>query len=227
MNDHGQSSEIMNVDEERNPALGRAERNKRDKRERILRAARELFRKQGFERTTISQITERADVGKGTLFLYARSKEDLLVMFFREEVGRSMDRGFATVPIAPLIEQVLHVFGVMLDQNRRNLDLGRIFAKEVPFASGEHHAIAEVMSGFYDRMSTLIEQAQARDEVPRKVVPRALAHNLFALYFFMLLGWLGGSIRGAPEKTLREMVELQFCFGEAAGAPSRRRTKPR
>jgi AcrR family transcriptional regulator len=205
-------------------APGRAERNKREKRERIMRAARELFRKHGFEATTVSQIAERADVGKGTLFLYAGSKEELLVMFFREDVGRSMDRGFNTVPDAPLLEQVMHVFGVMLDQNRRNLDLGRTFAKEVPFVGGDRHAIAEVMSGFYDRMSMLIEQAQARGEVPRQVAPRGLAHNLFALYFFMLLGWLGGSLAGAPEATLRAMLEVQFFgLGNAANGERRRR----
>jgi AcrR family transcriptional regulator len=200
--------------EDQAPAISRAERNKRDKRERIMRAARELFRKHGFQRTTISEIAERADVGKGTLFLYARSKEELLVMFFREDVGRSMDRGFNTVPDAPLIEQVMHVFGVMLEQNRRNLDLGRTFVKEVPFVGGDRHAIAEVMSGFYDRMSMLIERAQARGEVAPAIAPRALAHNLFALYFFMLLGWLGGSVRTSPEPVLREMLELQL-FGIA------------
>ena len=205
--------------------IGRAERNKRDKRERIMRAARELFRRHGFERTTISEIAERADVGKGTLFLYAGSKEELLVMFFREDVGRSIDRGFNTMPDAPLADQVMHVFGVMLDQNRKNLDLGRTFAKEVPFVGGDRHAIGEVMSGFYDRMAMLIEQAQTRGEVPREVAPRALAHNLFALYFFTLLGWLGGSIRAAPEATLRQRVELQlFGCGRSPG-PARRSRK--
>jgi AcrR family transcriptional regulator len=207
------------------PTISRAERNKRDKRERIMRAARELFRKHGFERTTISEIAERADVGKGTLFLYAGSKEELLVMFFREDVGRSIDRGFNSVPQAPLVDQVMHVFGVMLDQNRRNLDLGRTFVKEVPFVGGDRHVIGEVMSGFYGRMSMLIEQAQARGEVPREIAPRALAHNLLALYFFMLLGWLGGSVRAQPEAALREMVELQFFgFGKTPG-PARRSRK--
>ncbi len=190
-------------------AISRSERNKRDKRERIMRAARYLFRKQGFERTTISEIAERADVGKGTLFLYARSKEELLVMFFREDVGRSIDRAFNTAPDAPLPAQALHVFEVMLEQNRRNLDLARTFAKEVPFVGGDRHAIEQVMGGFYARMAVLIERARARGEVRRGIAPRALARNLFALYFFVLLGWLGGSLE-SPEPALREMLELQL-----------------
>jgi tetracycline repressor-like protein len=50
------------------PVLGRAERNKCDKRNRILRATRELFRRKGFHQTAVSEIAELADVGKGTTF---------------------------------------------------------------------------------------------------------------------------------------------------------------
>src|SRR5277367_4078990 len=89
--------------------VGRAERNKRDKRARIVAAARELFRTKGFEQTTTSQIAELADVGKGTLFFHARSKDELLVMVFQEEMGRTIVRAFATVPPAPLLEQAMHV----------------------------------------------------------------------------------------------------------------------
>ena len=58
--------------------IGRAERNKRDKRERLIRAARELFKTKGFQATTTSEIAELADVAKGTLFFHAKSKEGLL-----------------------------------------------------------------------------------------------------------------------------------------------------
>jgi AcrR family transcriptional regulator len=71
--------------------VGRAERNKRDKPARIIAAARELFRTKGFEQTTTSETAELADVGKGTLFFYARSRDELLVMMFQEDMGRALD----------------------------------------------------------------------------------------------------------------------------------------
>src|SRR5437773_8537171 len=97
--------------------LGRAERSKREKRERLIHAARRLFQTKGFAATTTAEIAELADVGKGTLFFHAKSKEALLVMMFQEDVGESVERAFGRVPKAPLIDQLMHVFGVMLKQN--------------------------------------------------------------------------------------------------------------
>jgi AcrR family transcriptional regulator len=57
---------------------GRRERKKREARNRILQAAFELFRKHGFAGTTVEEIAERADVGKGTVFNYFPQKAAFL-----------------------------------------------------------------------------------------------------------------------------------------------------
>jgi AcrR family transcriptional regulator len=149
--------------------IGRAERNKRDKRERLIRAARELFKTKGFQSTTTSEIAELAKVAKGTLFFHAKSKEALLVMMFQEEVGDAIQRAFAKVPAAPFIEQLMHVFGVMLRQNQRDLGLARIFVKELAFVRGERHGIDLVMEGLFNRLSGLIERAKDRGEIAKEV----------------------------------------------------------
>ena len=60
--------------------VGRRVQNMRDKRERIFRAAHELFTERGFDRVTTQEISERADVATGTLFRYAASKSELLLL---------------------------------------------------------------------------------------------------------------------------------------------------
>jgi AcrR family transcriptional regulator len=60
---------------------GRRARRKVELQERILRAALELFERQGFFATTVEQVTEAADVGKGTFFNYFPSKEHVLAGF--------------------------------------------------------------------------------------------------------------------------------------------------
>jgi len=54
----------------------------------ILRAAWGLFERQGFFSTTVEQITEVADVGKGTFFNYFPSKEYVLAGFGEMQVGK-------------------------------------------------------------------------------------------------------------------------------------------
>jgi TetR/AcrR family transcriptional regulator, cholesterol catabolism regulator len=60
------------------PTRGRRDRRKLEMRERIVQAAVELFSSRGFSRTTVEDITEMADVGKGTFFNYFPSKEHVL-----------------------------------------------------------------------------------------------------------------------------------------------------
>ena len=51
----------------------------RDKRDRIIEAAIMVFHEHGYERARISDITDSLGIGKGTLYLYFRSKKDLLL----------------------------------------------------------------------------------------------------------------------------------------------------
>lgn len=207
--------------------IGRAERNKRDKRERLIRAARELFRTKGFEATTTGEIAERADVAKGTLFFHAKSKEALLVMMFQEEVGEAIELAFEKVPDAPFIDQIVHVFETMLRQNERDLDLARIFVKELAFVSGERHGIDLVMEGLFGKLNRLIEAAKLGGDIAPHVDAPLLSYNLFALYFVFLMLWLGEVPPSAPRirPSLREMLELQIN-GVSNSAVKRRPIKP-
>jgi len=68
--------------------VGRRARRQAETRARILRAALDLFARQGYTDTTIEQITEAADVGKGTFFNYFPSKEHVLAGFGELQLGK-------------------------------------------------------------------------------------------------------------------------------------------
>jgi AcrR family transcriptional regulator len=59
----------------------RRQRRSAELRERLFRAALELFAQKGFVETTVEDITEAADVGKGTFFNYFPSKDHILLAF--------------------------------------------------------------------------------------------------------------------------------------------------
>ena len=58
--------------------MNRRERRSSKTRERLFRAAMTLFRDRGFHKTTVEDITNAADVGKGTFFNYFPSKDHIL-----------------------------------------------------------------------------------------------------------------------------------------------------
>ena len=66
---------------------GRLERRKRERRMRIYAVAIGLFRTQGFERTTVSQIAEAADIVPATFFNHFQSKNALLGQMTTEALG--------------------------------------------------------------------------------------------------------------------------------------------
>lgn len=65
------------------PPPGRRERKKIETRQRLFRAAMELFQEKGFDATTIDEIAERADVAKGTVFNYFPQKTSFLTASYQ------------------------------------------------------------------------------------------------------------------------------------------------
>jgi len=175
--------------------IGRRERNKLEKRSRIVAAARRLFAEQGFAETTTQQIAESADIGTGTLFLYARSKEDLLVMVFHEEMLATAEQAFHDLPgDMPLIDQVMQVFEHMVSYHERDLVLARLLLKEIlmPDRQDRSQELSHLMGSIYAGFGQLVTAAQHSGTVSTRFDPVLTAQSLFAIYYLGLLSWLGG-----------------------------------
>src|ERR1700729_1595534 len=69
-------------------APDRRQRRSSQTRERLFRAALDLFAKHGFADTTVEDITNAADVGKGTFFNYFPSKDHILIAFSDMQLGK-------------------------------------------------------------------------------------------------------------------------------------------
>jgi len=120
------------------PPLGRRERSKRDKRERILIAARELFAADGVGGVTTQQIADRADVAIGTLFLYASTKAELLIMVQNEKFAAAIDDGLAAIAAdatqnADPLESVMAVIRPVVVCAREQIENGRVYLHELVF----------------------------------------------------------------------------------------------
>src|SRR3974377_2094643 len=68
--------------------FSRRERRSNELRERIFRAAVQLFARKGYTETTVEDITNAADVGKGTFFNYFPSKEHTLAAFGQFQIAK-------------------------------------------------------------------------------------------------------------------------------------------
>jgi len=194
---------------------GRRERNKQEKSERIVAAARALFADKGFEATTTAEIATRADIGVGTLFLYFASKEDLLVRVFREDMDHVADDAFASLPPGgSLLDELVHAYGALVALHERDRALARAFVKELMFVGDPNRASVDAfIGGLVDRTAARIEHAQRAGAFDPAAPAHAIAENLFRLYIAMLQNWLGfrSTLASADHiARLRRAFELQL-----------------
>lgn len=125
--------------------LGRRERNKQQKLERITAAAAELFAAHGVDDVTTQQIAEKADVGTGTLFLYAKTKGELLLLVQNAHYAVALETGrTAAAREADTIDATMALLRPIIECNRVQVENGRTYLREMVFGNpaDAHHAEA-------------------------------------------------------------------------------------
>lgn len=125
--------------------LGRRERNKQQKLERITAAASELFAEHGVEDVTTQQIADKADIGAGTLFLYAKTKGELLLLVQNAHYAEALERGRADAATIPdVLDAVMSIVRPIVECNRVQVDNGRTYLREMVFGdpTEPHHGKA-------------------------------------------------------------------------------------
>src|SRR5947207_11056152 len=70
--------------------MGKRAQNKAAIRKRIVTAALSLFQTKGFDATTTRAIARKAGIAEGTVFNYFRTKEDIALHFFEQEVDQAI-----------------------------------------------------------------------------------------------------------------------------------------
>src|SRR6476469_8850625 len=111
-------------------ADGRADRS--EKRDAILRAATDVFAGRGFFNAQVADVARAAGVAAGTVYLYFRSKDDLLVSIFERTMREAIADGRACVaPLGDPIEQLRAIARVHLDRLGRDRSLAVVFQVEL------------------------------------------------------------------------------------------------
>lgn len=189
---------------------GRRERNKREKRARIIAAARALFEKQGYRATTSQQIADAAGIAAGTLFLYAKSKEDLLVLVFADEMRALIERAYRSIDAdAPFLEQVTALFRRFVAYHARDAAIARELIRETTFLSNRDYAadMIAITQAIVEKIVLFADRAVERGELDARTDRLTLANCLFSLYYQQLQTWLSGYVtRREFERSLGTML---------------------
>src|SRR5271157_990115 len=106
--------------------MGRRERRAAETRLRLFRCALQLFSERGFSNVTVEDITESADVGKGTFFNYFDSKEHVLGVMAEIQISKVREAlTQAEAGERPIRSVLQHLFKHLAEEPGRSPDLAR------------------------------------------------------------------------------------------------------
>lgn len=162
---------------------GRRERNKQQKLERITAAARQLFGDHGVDAVTTQQIADLADVGTGTLFLYAKTKAELLVLVHNVKLAEAIDEGLADAEKADdSLDAIIRIIRPIIVCNRAQIENGRTYLRELVFGdpTEPHHAKGLELTGQVDQaISEILQRAHGVDQHEADRLARIISATLF------------------------------------------------
>ena len=103
-----------------------------DKRDALLRAAIDTFAARGYYNSQVADIARAAGLAAGTVYLYFRSKDDLLVSIFERVMSDAIAEGRAALAgIADPLERLRRIAHLHLDRLSRDRDLAVVFQVEL------------------------------------------------------------------------------------------------
>ncbi len=141
-------------------ATNRVEKN--NKYHQILEAAVKVFARQGFHQSTVAQIAKEAGVADGTIYLYFKNKDDILVQFFRFRTQQVFESFREAVDGAETsTDKLRNLVRRHLAEFQRDRDGAVVYQVETHQNSRLAEAQIREMSKMYrDLISEIIEQGQ-------------------------------------------------------------------
>jgi len=200
------------------PALSdRRHRRSLEIRERLFRSALDLFAERGFSDTTVADITNAADLGKGTFFNYFPSKDHLLLAFAEMQLAKLQSVLEHLRTTAEPLPQFLRTLAVrMTAEPGRNPSIVRAML----LANLSSTPVREAMRGNQARGHALITEfvaiGQRRGELRKDLPAGDIAHVFRQTVFGTLLIW---SLYGDDSLAERVRTALDVLWQGLAPRP--------
>ncbi len=162
------------------------------KRERILRAAIDVFAQNGFFNAKVSEIAKAAGVADGTIYLYFDGKEDLLVNIFRDHTRtylQSLERELAHVRRAE--DRIRITIRHHLEALGRDRSLAIVAQVELRHSLKFMSLLSQQeVADYLGLLRKMVEAGQAEGSFRRNLHPQLVAKAIFGVLDEMVTSWM-------------------------------------
>jgi len=179
--------------------LSRRERKKLETYSKLYKCAMDLFQKQGFEATSVEQITQLADVGKGTFYNYFPSKEAVIQEYYRRKYQELITSGREAS--YSLQERLMHVL--------KNWAKYMTVEKELAWVAMKNRVEPELDKGLHYGIIGIISHGQRIGEISKRYDPVFLAECLEGMVLQHFFHWFVTG-EGDLEREMENVLSLFF-----------------
>ena len=171
--------------------LSRRERKKRETHEKIFSNAMQLFRLQGFNATSVEQITQHADVGKGTFYNYFSTKEAVIVEFSRRTWQELVSKGRQkpTLSTRQRVELLLKDWAEFMIKDR-----------EIAWVTIRNREGSDYDMSLHYALLAILTVGQQNSEISRDFDPAFLAESLEGMMIQHFIRWFVSGVGDLQEE---------------------------
>lgn len=187
------------------------------KRDLILRAATDVFAERGFFHAQVADVARAAGIAAGTVYLYFRSKDDLLVSIFERTMREGLAEGRAAVAdVADPVERLRRVARLHLARLGRDRNLAIVFQVELRQSTKFMEQFSStLLRDYLGLIRAAIADGQAAGALRKNVNPTAAAKMFFGALDEMATNWMLSRRRYSLEADADAVVDL-FINGAKA-----------
>ncbi len=188
------------------PPADRRQRRAAETRLRLFRCALQLIAERGFPNVTVEDITEAADVGKGTFFNYFETKDHVLCVMTEIQLGKVSEAVTLTGQGKQTIHSVLHRLMLRLaEEPGRSPELARALISSFLASQSVRKIIVTNMTQGHKMIAEVVGAGQKRGEINPRLQKEKVATQLMQAAMGTILLW---SAHG--ESALKEWIEDSF-----------------
>jgi AcrR family transcriptional regulator len=188
----------------------RRQRHAAEIRERLFRAALDLFAQHGFADTTVEDITNSADVGKGTFFNYFPSKDHILLAFAEMQLAKLQSIIETLRATGEPVPQFLRTLGMrMTEEPGRNPSMVRALLLANLSSTPVREAMRVNQARGHALLTEFVKIGQERGELRNDLAAGEIAHVFRQTVFGTLLIW---SLYGDDSLANRVQTALEVLW---------------
>ena len=195
----------------RSPA---ARPEKADKRDALLRAAVETFAARGFFNAQVADVARTAGVAAGTVYLYFRGKDDLLISVFDKTMKEAIAAGRDSIaPLSDPLAQLRAIARLHLDRMSRDRNLAIVFQVELRQSTKFMEQFSTThLREYLGIIRDVIARGQTQGVFRKDLNPTLASKLLFGMLDEMATNWILSKRRYSLAAEADAIVDL-FVHG--------------